>query len=41
MAAIGAEKLDLLVAKLLIMTIELAVALRTSHPENFGHKSSS
>jgi hypothetical protein len=41
MAAIGAEKLDLFVPKLLIVTIEFAVALRASYPENFGHGSSS
>jgi len=39
-AAKGAEKLDLFVAKFLIVTIEFAVALRAGHPENFGHGSS-
>jgi hypothetical protein len=39
-AAVGAEELDLFVAKLLIVTIELAVALRTGHPEYFCHESS-
>jgi hypothetical protein len=39
-AAIGAEKLDLLVPELLIVTIELALALRAGHPENFRHSSS-
>ena len=38
-AAIGAEKLDLFVAKLLIVTIEIALALRAGHPENFCHDS--
>jgi hypothetical protein len=38
MAAIGAEELDLLVAKFLVVTIEFAVALRASHPKNFRHK---
>jgi hypothetical protein len=41
MAAVGAEKLDLFMTKFLIMAIEFAVALRTGHPENFGHGSSS
>jgi hypothetical protein len=35
--AIGAEKLDLFVAKLLIVAVELAAALRAGHPENFSH----
>jgi hypothetical protein len=39
--AIGAEELDLLVPELLPMTIEFALALRTGHPEDFGHDSSS
>jgi hypothetical protein len=34
---IGAEELDLLVPELLIVTIELAFALRAGHPENFRH----
>jgi hypothetical protein len=38
-AAIGAEKLDLLVPQLLIVTIKLAFALRAGDPENFGHRS--
>jgi hypothetical protein len=38
--AIGAEKLDLLVAKLLIVTIKLAAALRAGHPKDFRHGSS-
>jgi hypothetical protein len=37
MAAIGAEEFNFLVAELLIMTIEFALALRTGHPKNFGH----
>jgi hypothetical protein len=36
-AAVGTEKLDLFVPKLLIVTIELAFALRAGHPENFRH----
>jgi hypothetical protein len=39
-AAIGAEKLDLLVPEFLIVTIEFALALRASHPKNFRHGSS-
>jgi hypothetical protein len=39
MAAVGTEKLDLFVAKLLIVAIELAIALRTGHPKNFRHSS--
>jgi hypothetical protein len=35
--AIGAEKLDLLAPKFLVVTIELAFALRAGHPENFCH----
>jgi hypothetical protein len=35
--AIGAEKLDLFVPKLMPVTIKLALALRAGHPENFGH----
>jgi hypothetical protein len=38
--AIGAEKLDLFVAKLLVVAIELAAALRAGHPEYFSHDSS-
>jgi len=38
-AAIGAEELDLLVPKFLVVTIEFAVALWASHPENFRHAS--
>jgi hypothetical protein len=37
MTAIGAEEFDLLVAKFLIVAIELALALRTGHPEYFRH----
>src|SRR5262245_32808542 len=33
--AIGTEQLDLLVPKFLVVTIELACALRAGHPENF------
>jgi hypothetical protein len=36
-AAIGAEKLDLLAPKFLIVAIKFTFALRTGHPENFGH----
>jgi hypothetical protein len=36
-AAIGAEKLDLLAPKFLVVAIELAFALRAGHPKNFGH----
>src|SRR5882762_2143279 len=39
MAAIGAEELDLLVAKFLVVTIEFAVALRAGHPKDFRHSS--
>jgi hypothetical protein len=39
-AAIGAEEFDVFVPKLLPVTIELALALRTGHPENFRHGSS-
>ena len=39
MAAIGAEKFDLLVPELLVVTIELAFALRAGHPKNFRHAS--
>jgi hypothetical protein len=39
-AAVGAEELDLLVPELLIVTIELAFALRAGHPKNFCHDSS-
>jgi hypothetical protein len=35
--AIGAEELDLLVPELLGVAIELALALRAGHPENFRH----
>jgi hypothetical protein len=38
-AAVGAEKLDLLVAQLLIVTIKFAPALRAGHPKNFRHRS--
>jgi hypothetical protein len=37
--AIGAEKLDFLVPKFLIVTIKLAFALRAGHPKNFRHGS--
>ena len=40
MGAIGAEELDVFVTKLLIVTIELAFALRARHPKNFRHVSS-
>jgi len=40
MTAIGAEELDLLVAKLLIVTVEFAFALRTGYPEDFCHGAS-
>ena len=40
MTAIGAEQLDLLVAKLLIVTVEFAFALRTGYPEDFCHGAS-
>jgi hypothetical protein len=36
-AAIGAEKLDVLVPELLPVTIKLAFAMWAGHPENFGH----
>jgi hypothetical protein len=35
--AVGAKKLDLLVAEFLPVTIKLAIALRAGHPKNFGH----
>jgi len=35
--AIGTEQLDLLAPKFLVVTIELAIALRAGHPENFRH----
>src|SRR5262245_18559892 len=38
-AAIGTEQLDLLASKFLVVTIELAFALRAGHPENFRHGS--
>jgi hypothetical protein len=38
--AIGAEKLDLLAPKFLVVTIKLGFALRAGHPENFRHDSS-
>jgi hypothetical protein len=38
-AAIRTEELDVLMPELLPMTIKLAPALRTGHPENFGHDS--
>src|SRR5262245_52259446 len=37
-AAIGTEQLDFLAPKFLIVTIELAFALRAGHPENFRHR---
>jgi len=37
MAAIGAEELDLLVAKFLVVTIEFALALWACHPKDFCH----
>jgi hypothetical protein len=37
--AIGAEKLDLLVPKFLVVTIKLAFTLRAGHPKNFRHDS--
>jgi hypothetical protein len=37
MIAIGAKQPDLLVAKLLIVTIKLPFALRTGYPEDFYH----
>jgi hypothetical protein len=40
-AAIGAEKLDLLVPKLLPVTIEFAFTLWAGHPKNFCHDSHS
>jgi hypothetical protein len=40
MAAIGAEELDLLAPKFLIVAIKFTFALRAGHPENFGHNSS-
>jgi hypothetical protein len=40
MTAIGAEQLDLLVAKLLIVTVEFTFALRTGYPEDFCHGAS-
>jgi hypothetical protein len=39
-AAIRTEELDLLVAKLLPVAIEVALALRAGHPKNFRHDSS-
>jgi hypothetical protein len=39
MTAIGAEKLDFLAPKLLVVTIKFALALRAGHPKNFGHAS--
>jgi hypothetical protein len=38
--AIGTEKLDLLMPELLIVTIELALAVRAGHPKNFCHDAS-
>jgi len=35
----GAEELDFLVPQLLPVAIELALALRAGHPENFRHAS--
>jgi hypothetical protein len=37
MRAIGTEKLDLLVAEFLPVTIKFPLAPRAGHPENFGH----
>ena len=37
MTAIGAEELDLLVPKLLPVTIEFAFTLWAGHPKNFRH----
>jgi hypothetical protein len=37
--AIGAEEIDFFVPKLLPVTIELALALRTGHPKDFRHGS--
>jgi hypothetical protein len=39
-ATIGAEKLDLLASKFLVVTIKVAFALGAGHPENFCHGSS-
>jgi hypothetical protein len=39
MTAIGAEELDFLVAKFLIVTIKFAAALRAGHPKDFCHDS--
>jgi hypothetical protein len=36
-AAIGAEELDLFVPQFLGVTVELSLALRAGHPEDFGH----
>jgi hypothetical protein len=38
--AVGAKKLELLVAQFLPVTIELAFALRAGHPKYFRHGSS-
>jgi hypothetical protein len=38
-AAVGAEKLDVLVPELLVMAIKVAFALRAGHPKNFCHAS--
>jgi hypothetical protein len=35
--AIGAEEWNFFVPQLLPMTIKIALALRTGHPENFRH----
>jgi hypothetical protein len=40
-AAIGAEKLDLLMAQLLRVAVKLALALRAGHPKNLRHGASS
>jgi hypothetical protein len=40
MGAIGAEKLDLLMSKLVPVAIKLALALRAGHPKNFRHDAS-
>jgi hypothetical protein len=37
--AIGTEELDLLVAKLVIVTIKFAAALWAGHPKDFCHDS--
>jgi hypothetical protein len=37
MVAVWTEKLNVFVPQLLIVTIELALALRAGHPEDFCH----